>query len=163
MKCVVADCRLAFEKFELKHMKYLNKTFLKFSIGFSVIILGGIFLLAFVANLNGGRVERVNIVAKDNYGGSAPRETLGMFIAAVQIGDRETAVKYFVPQRREKWRAVLSEMKNRGELPSFLLVLKQSLLSKGDYSADKKVFMVHEPVSIVFILSSSGIWKINRL
>ncbi len=144
-------------------MKYFNKTFLKFSIGFSVIIFGGIFLLAYLVNLNGGQVERVNIVAKDNYGGSVPRETLKMFISAVEEGNRETAVKYFIPQRREKWRAVLTEMKKRGELSSFLIVLKQSLRSKGDYSADKKVFMVYEPVSIVFVFSSSGVWKIGKL
>ncbi len=144
-------------------MKYFNKTFLKTSIGFSLAILGGILLLAYVANLNGGIVERVNIVAEDNYGGSAPRETLAMFINAIEKEERETAVKYFVPQRREKWRAVLTNMKKGGELSSFLLVLKQSLLSKGDYSADKKVFMIYEPISIVLVLYSSGVWKIDRL
>ena len=144
-------------------MRYFNKTFLKFSIGFFLIIFLGISFLAFIAGLNGEIVERVNMAAEDSYGGSAPRETLRMFIDAVEKGRRETAIKYFVPQKREKWRAVLENMKKNEELSSFLIVLKQSLLSKGDYSVDKKSFVIHEPVSIVFILSSSGVWKIDKL
>ncbi len=28
---------------------------------------------------------------------------------------------------------------------------------------DKKVFMIYEPISIVLVLYSSGVWKIDRL
>src|SRR3989344_6103524 len=55
----------------------------------------------------------------DTYGGKTPQETLDLFVAALRAGDVELASKYFLLDenlRREKWVAMLADIKQRGFL-----------------------------------------------
>ncbi len=98
----------------------------------------------------------------DTYGGKTPQETLRMYIDAVEKGDYELASKYFIGTKQE---GELRSLKNATpeNMKSSLELIKQSLLSKGSYSEDKKGFIIRKPVLIDFKQYPNGIWKIIKI
>src|SRR3989338_3649126 len=99
----------------------------------------------------------------DTYGGKTPQETLQMYIAAVEKGDYELASKYFIGEKKEKWRKELIEIKNVDKTDAFLNPIKVALHKEGEYSMDKKSFSIHEPIAIDFRLYPNGIWKLMEI
>ncbi len=98
--------------------------------------------------------------AGDTVGGKTPRETLDMFISAVEAGDYELASKYFVVEKQGEWKKDLSTVKNINE---FLKVIKSTQKSDGEYSEDKTTYSIYKPTSIDFIIYPSGNWKIEKI
>lgn len=100
--------------------------------------------------------------AADTYGGATPQETLRMYIEAVEKGDYKLASRYFVlGKQEEEFRSLTSSP------PENVLnvnnLLKESLVSTGSFSADKKRFGIREPLYIEFVLYTSGVWKIVEI
>ena len=108
--------------------------------------------------------ERLREMAKaDTYGGETPRETLQMFIDAVEAGDYELASKYFVVEKREKWLNNLSTVKNIDFLIEDLIEVNQRLIHENFSYEGEDSFVVTDPILVEFILYPSGNWKINEI
>ncbi len=99
----------------------------------------------------------------DTYGGTTPQETLRMYIDAVEKGDYELASKYFVIERREKWKEELMGIAQVKKISNFLTPLYKALKSRGEYSEKGDTYSIHDPVLISFFRYPSGIWKINEI
>ena len=107
--------------------------------------------------------ERKELIANDTYGGKTPQETLEMFIKAVEAGDYELASRYFVVEKQEEWKENLINIKDAKKFNTFLDPLKETKKYKGSYSNDKKIFVVHEPILVEYVLYPSNLWKINEI
>lgn len=103
---------------------------------------------------------------EDMYGGKTPKETLELFIAAVEKGDFTLASKYFMLSEQERWESGLEKIKEKNNLQLFLSRLykmedKESL-SPDSFQMGAKdesgVFMTF----ITFVKYPSGIWKIQE-
>lgn len=105
---------------------------------------------------------------EDIYGGKTPKETLEMFIAAVESGDYDLASKYFVLSKQEEWKNKLTNGKQNNNLGWFLdelgvigktMVYKdptQELGGSHNYYVGNKMIMT-------FIKYPQGIWKIKEI
>ena len=58
--------------------------------------------------------------AEDPYGGDTPEQTLQLFIEALKKGDMDLAVKYFVLDKQEEWRADLAQIQEKGLLDEMI-------------------------------------------
>ena len=98
----------------------------------------------------------------DTFGGATPYETLEMYVAAIEKGDFALASKYFVIEKQEK---ELNRLKNapKENLEEYIGTMKESTLSAGSYSDDKRNFLIREPVFIDFLIYPKGIWKITEI
>ena len=108
-------------------MKYLDKTFWKFTVGFLVIVFVSLFILygttseTFLRWLGEWRINNANkeiakIYSADVYGGETPQETFDMFLEALDAGDTEKASRFFVLSKQDEWLAKLNKMKTSGAL-----------------------------------------------
>ncbi|MBI5913325.1 hypothetical protein HY839_02690 [Candidatus Azambacteria bacterium] len=104
---------------------------------------------------------------EDTYGGKTPKETLELFIAAVEKEDFTLASKYFVLSKQREWESGLGKIKERNNL-NLLLEKMYKMEDRGFLGPDsfqmaakdeKGVFMTF----ISFIKYPSGIWKIQEL
>ena len=102
-------------------------------------------------------------IAADTYGGKTPQETLDMFIAAVEKGDYELASKYFVVERQIEWKDNLVSIAKDNKLNIFLNPLKEARNNIGEYSENKKIYLINNPISVDLILYHSNLWKIDEI
>src|SRR3989344_2715903 len=100
--------------------------------------------------------------AADKIGGKTPKETLELFIQAVENGDYELASKYFVVEKQEE---ELKSLQNspKENIKNVMELLKQAKISKGSYSLTKNQFIVRKPILVNFILYPSDNWKIEEI
>lgn len=104
---------------------------------------------------------------EDTYGGKTPKETLEMFIAAVEKEDFDLASKYFVLSKQEEWREKLKNTQEKGNLNWLLENLKKmedrDSISDDNFQMgakdEKGIYMVF----IDFIKYPQGIWKIQEI
>src|SRR3989344_516220 len=103
---------------------------------------------------------------EDAYGGKTPKETLDLFITAVEKGDFTLASKYFVLDKQEEWESGLERIKEKNNL-DLLLDRMHKMEDRGSLGPDsfqmaakdeKGVFMTF----VSFIKYPSGIWKIQE-
>ena len=102
-------------------------------------------------------------IAADTYGGKTPQETLDMFISAVEKGDYELASKYFVVERQIEWKDNLVSIAKDNKLNIFLNPLKEARNNIGEYSENKKIYLINNPISVDLILYHSNLWKIDEI
>ncbi len=102
---------------------------------------------------------------KDTYGGKTPKETLDLFIAAVEKKDYELASKYFVIDQQA---VQLNEFKKGSEADkiNYLKILR-SLKEEG-FSDDKQQFTMRASMAgpdffAQFLVYPNGIWKIVKI
>ncbi len=105
---------------------------------------------------------------EDTYGGQTPKETLEMFIAAIEEGDFELASKYIVLSKQEEWRSGLVKIKEKNNLDWFLDELKviNKTLGYKDPTQElgnRENYYVGEKMVITFIKYPKGIWKIKEI
>lgn len=103
-----------------------------------------------------------NLAMKDTYGGKTPKETLEMFIKAVEKGDYELASKYFVIAKQEKWKKMLKKAENIDEFLKEVKQVKENI-NTGKYSEQEDWFRVDKPVVIEFMRYPNGVWKIIEI
>lgn len=102
----------------------------------------------------------------DPYGGITPEETLQLFIDALKKGDVDIASKYFVFDEQDKFRKILVNIKNKGNLDKMIDDLRKSKLSQRDDKAyvtltDEKRVVISEMV--MYRSEENHRWKISEL
>ena len=103
---------------------------------------------------------------EDTYGGKTPKETLELFIAAVEKEDFALASKYFVLSKQREGERGLERIKGKSNL-QVLLDRLHKMEDRGSIGPDsfqmaakddKGIFMTF----IIFAKYPSGIWKIQE-
>ena len=112
--------------------------------------------------------ERLREMAKaDTYGGETPRETLQMFIDAVEAGDYELASKYFVLEKRGEEKIKLMNIDKQNNMDMYIDFVRQGKPWRS--SLDDNEFVMKsetdfgESLFIYFIKYPSSVWKINEI
>ncbi len=104
----------------------------------------------------------------DTDGGKTPKETLELFIAALEKEDFELASRYFVLTKQEEWREKLAKGKEKNNLSWFVGELKKINKKLGNQDPTKelngsKVFGISNEILISFIKYPQGVWKIKEI
>ena len=105
---------------------------------------------------------------EDIYGGKTPKETLELFIAAIEKEDFDLASKYFVINKQEEWRDGLRKAKEKNNLGWLLSELKKnnSLIYYTDPTSmlgGRQLYTVGDKMLITFIKYPRNIWKIQEM
>ncbi len=105
---------------------------------------------------------------EDTYGGKTPKETLELFIVAVEKGDFDLASKYFVISKQEEWKNALVNAKNANKLD---VLMSEVFITSEEIKKEKPIweereiyiFINSNSVSFDFIKYPQGIWKIKEI
>lgn len=151
-------------------MKKISKIIIYICLGAVVLVLGLIGLSKygewkFDREAELLKMEQEKPYLEDVYGGATPKETLDLFIAAVEKGDFDLASKYFVISKQGEWK---DRLKNgdRDNLSKWINLLKEAK-DKG-YLNDENYQMVIknkeiDNLIIDFVKYPRGIWKIQEI
>ncbi len=105
---------------------------------------------------------------EDTYGGATPKETLELFITAVEKGDYDLASKYFILSKQEEWNKTLKKGGQENKLQELLKVTKEGVeeiktreplwlrMNKYNFSTENRVLFD-------FAKYPNGNWKIAEL
>lgn len=102
-----------------------------------------------------------------NMGGKTPQETTSLFISALEKNDLALAVRYFVPEAREKEAENLTLLKDANILGDLISDLKN--LKNGSAMGDARyLFKIfdetgQEAAEVELIKNKSGFWKLLAL
>lgn len=103
---------------------------------------------------------------EDSYGGKTPKETLELFIAAVEKEDFDLASKYFVLSKQEEWKNKLING-DKDNLKKWIGLLKNSQergsLWDGNFQMEVKGESSNPSLVIDFVMYPKGIWKIQEI
>ena len=103
---------------------------------------------------------------EDIYGGKTPKETLELFIVAVEKEDFDLASKYFILSKQGGWRDRLTKGKKNNDLNNFLKLIDDEIgiLSSADplwISEDH--YISTNSVLFEYVKYPQGIWKIKEI
>jgi hypothetical protein len=103
---------------------------------------------------------------EDTYGGKTPKETLELFIAAVEKGDYDLASKYFILSKQEEWNKRLKNGDIK-KIKDWIAKLKEAQ-DKGSVTENRFQMYVKgsdgkDELLIDFIKYPQGIWKIDEV
>ncbi|KKP98807.1 MAG: hypothetical protein US71_C0003G0018 [Parcubacteria group bacterium GW2011_GWD2_38_12] len=103
---------------------------------------------------------------EDTYGGKTPKETLELFIAAVEKEDFDLASKYFVLSKQEEWKKELIEINNLNKTKDFLKPVAEEIIKlenndTGLVNGDK--YISKGTILFNLIKYPQGIWKIKEI
>lgn len=123
-----------------------------------------------IKNPDEGTLQNVPESEKDefyNFGGKTPQETISFFVTALEKNDLVLAVKYFVPEAREKESEDLTKLKDAGILGDLITDLKTL---KNGQATDKAsyLFKVFDETGqavaeVEMVKNKSGFWKLIAL
>lgn len=103
---------------------------------------------------------------EDIYGGKTPKETLELFIAAVEKEDFDLASKYFVLSKQEEWKKKLKNGKENDSLKNLFKLIddEMEILNKAEplWIFDDK-YISPNKVLFEYIKYPQGIWKISEI
>lgn len=105
----------------------------------------------------------------DYDGGDTPQETWDMFVAALEAGDTDQAVKYYIPEKQEEERIAWAKAKELGNIPIFLSDFEK--IEGGDMYPSGKRFEFYTgdidggPGFVYMLVKNeyTGVWKIEDL
>lgn len=103
---------------------------------------------------------------EDTYGGKTPKETLELFIAAVEKEDFALASKYFVLGKQKEWEKELSDINKINKTEEFLFPIRteiQKLSIEKPLWDERDTYVSGDSILFVFAKYPSGIWKIQEL
>jgi len=105
---------------------------------------------------------------EDTYGGKTPKETLELFIAAVEKEDFDLASKYFILSKQGEWRSALLEANRNEKLHALMQEIKEANNSLDKESPiwekqDSYVYITKNSVAFEFIKYPRDIWKIKEI
>jgi len=110
------------------------------------------------------------IYQNDTYGGATPRETMDLFIKALEDGDVELASKYFIPEKQGEMYPYLKESFEKGGAEIFLETVSRVGMGKGFNTGDGRyqieVKGSGEEVGYIFGLVKNPykeLWKLESL
>lgn len=103
---------------------------------------------------------------EDIYGGKTPKETLDLFISAVEKEDFTLASKYFILSKQKEWEERLRGGE-REKLNNWIVLLKNAQdkgsLWEGNFQMEAKEKNTNIGLIIDFTKYPSGVWKIQEL
>lgn len=143
-------------------------------VGLAAFLFVGVYLLGwygdwkFNRDLEATRKEMERPYLEDTYGGKTPKETLEMFISAVEKEDFDLASKYFVLSKQEEWKKKLENGKEKNNLEWFLTELKRNnstldYIDPTSQMGNRKMYTIGEKMLMTFIKYPQGIWKIQEI
>ncbi|MEK7087454.1 MAG: hypothetical protein AAB958_02005 [Patescibacteria group bacterium] len=103
---------------------------------------------------------------EDTYGGKTPKETLELFIAAIEKEDFELASKYFVLSKQGEWKSELIEINNLNKIDVFLKPIKEEIIKLRDNDVkwmNNDKYISEGPILFNLIKYPQGIWKIQEI
>lgn len=105
---------------------------------------------------------------EDSYGGKTPKETLELFIVAVEKEDFELASKYFVLSKQEEWHNALMSAKKEDKLDVLMNevdVASKEIEKEKPIWEEKEIyiFINSKSVSFDFVKYPQKIWKIKEI
>ena len=119
-----------------------------------------------VGALKSQEIKDKALAMADTYGGKTPKETLDLFVAAVEKKDYALASKYFVIPKQEQWRLGLQKIAEKNNVNSLLSDLHKmqmrSLLSETATMAAKDSRGIYSTF-IEFTKYPNGIWKLENI
>lgn len=154
-------------------MKKITKILVYVILGLVILVLGLIGLSKYAEwkfdrETDLLRIEQEKPYLEDTYGGATPKETLDLFIAAVEKEDFDLASKYFVISRQGEWKDKLNAGKENNNISWFLEELKK-IDEKMEYkdptpelNGSDNYYVGNEMV-ITFVKYPRGIWKIKEI
>lgn len=141
-------------------------------VGVIIILFLGIYTLGwygdwkFNKDLKALQQESDRPYLEDTYGGKTPKETLELFIVAVEKEDFDLASKYFVISKQEEWREKLIKG-NKENLKKWLNLLKNAqdrgALWEGNFQMEVKGVQGEFSLVVDFIKYPQGNWKIKEI
>ena len=123
-----------------------------------------------IKNPDVGTLQNVSESEKDefyNVGGKTPQETISLFVSALEKNNLVLAVKYFIPDAREKESEDLIKLKDAGILSDLIHDLKN--LKNGQVIDNTHyLFKVFDETGqaaaeVELIKNKSGSWKLIAL
>lgn len=103
---------------------------------------------------------------EDSYGGKTPKETLELFIAAVEKEDFELASKYFVLSKQEEWKNKLINGKENNSIKNLIKLVADEIeiLNKAEplWIAEDRYISTNK-VLFEYVKYPQGIWKIKEI
>ncbi|MDO8592496.1 MAG: hypothetical protein Q7R92_01820 [bacterium] len=99
---------------------------------------------------------------QDTVGGKTPEETLEMYIEAVDKGDYKLASRYFVIEgQKQEFKSLTNSSQNN--VKNIQGYLKIALQKGGEYTLDKRQYVIHRPILVHLVKYPSGNWKILEI
>src|SRR3989344_7515083 len=105
---------------------------------------------------------------EDTYGGKTPKETLELFIVAVEKEDFDLASKYFILSKQGEWRDKLIKGDKQKKLHALMQEVEEANKSLDKESPiwekqDSYVYITKNSVAFEFIKYPRDIWKIKEI
>ncbi|MBI2587941.1 DUF4878 domain-containing protein [Candidatus Azambacteria bacterium] len=105
---------------------------------------------------------------EDPYGGNTAEETRQIFLEALRKGDIELAVKYFAPDRQERWRKNLLSIKAAGKFEEMISDLSRAEVEPKLSSDTLVIYEIVDQENLVIgqikiFKSLNGKWKIDSI
>lgn len=113
----------------------------------------------------------------DTYGGQTPEETYSLFLEALKNNDINLAVKYFLPEKQEEYKTLLTQIKQSNQWNQMLKDLLNPKNSKGkmmngnyvievidDKNVSVTTIVIKKPILILGNNKTelSNLWKIAQ-
>jgi len=97
-----------------------------------------------------------------DFGGSMPKDTLNMYIAAVERGDYRVASTYFIRRERqaELRRFIGADIL---EIREFVAHLKQAAQSMGSIRPEGNSLKNSVPISFTMEVATNGVWQLKTI
>ena len=134
-----------------------------FAIGYGLSWYGE---YSFNKDLQAIKKEAERPYLEDIYGGKTPKETLELFIAAIEKEDFDLASKYTIINKQEGWRDRLVKGEKQ-KLYNWIDLLKtaqdRGSLWDGNFQMEVKNAAESANLIIDFIKYPQGIWKIQEM
>ncbi len=152
-------------------MKKITRIVIYIILGLAVLIFGLICLSKYAEwkfdrEMESLKIEQEKPYLEDTYGGATPKETLDLFIAAVEKEDFDLASKYFVISRQGEWRDVLKNAEQAEKIDDFLKPVKDEsdkLKSVEPLWEKAENYVSGDSVLFEFVKYPKGIWKIKEI
>ncbi len=127
-----------------------------------------------VDTLEKAEAAYIKAMTEDTYGGKTPKETLDLFMAALEAGDVNLASKYFLLKEennfsRDEWIKLFSDLKGKNLMGQMARDIKNESVSLGNSIDDNDFSFGMFEDGIISVLIEmrwnkySNVWKIERL
>ena len=98
----------------------------------------------------------------DTYGGKTPKETLQLYISALEKRDFALASQYFIGDNKEK-EARRWDKTTDARINEVIDLLKQAMNDKEDCNEIRTGCAFHKPILVDFKLYPNGVWKLIEI
>ena len=134
-----------------------------FAIGYGLSWYGE---YSFNKDLQAIKKEAERPYLEDTYGGKTPKETLELFIAAIEKEDFDLASKYFIINKQKEWKEELVDIKNSNKIDEFINPIKEEIIKLSVEKPlwdERETYVSGDSVLFLFVKYPKGIWKLKEI